>query len=248
MKQAWTIETATRLLGEQLTQWGWHLHHEQCDLLKQYASLLANHKAANVIGTKEVPRIILDHVLDSLSCLSLEDKSLRGTLIDVGSGGGLPGIPLAIASTGLSVTLLESIEKKVEFLRQARDVLHLSNVNVSNQRAEEAGREAGFRHSYDVSVTRALAALPVVVEYCAPFVREGGWILAMKGRLEHDELVVGEKAARRLGAELYEVARVRLLAELEQKHRQIVVFRKTGPTPTGYPRRVGLAKKRPLGT
>lgn len=246
MKRELTIDTAMRLLKDQAIEWGWPLQPEQLDLLRRYADLLANYTEANVIGTKDAPAIILDHVLDSLSCLTLEDERLRGRLIDVGTGGGLPGIPLAIARTNLSVTLLESIKKKVKFLRAAQTDLHLTNTIVSNQRAEEAGTNIGFRDVYNVSATRALASLPVVVEYCAPFVQKGGWILAMKGKLEQSELVAGKKAARKLGAEIYEVTQVRLLPELEHKQRQIVVFRKTGLTPTGYPRRVGLAKKRPL--
>ncbi len=247
VKHDLTTDTAMRLLEEQAIEWGTVLQPEQLGLLRRYADLLANYTAANVIGTKDVRSIILDHVLDSLSCFSLKDERLRGRLVDVGTGGGLPGIPLAIAQTGLSVTLLESVEKKVRFLREAQHNLHLTNTTVSNQRAEEAATKVGFRDGYNVSVTRALASLPVVVEYCAPFVQKGGWILAMKGNLEQNELVAGKKAARKLGAEFYEVAQVRHLPDLEQKQRQIVVFRKTGSTPTGYPRRIGLAKKRPLG-
>ncbi len=248
MKREQTIDTAMQLLWDQLVDWGWTLEAEQFTLLRQYAELLTNYTEANVIGTKEVQGVILDHVLDSLSCLALRDIELHGRLIDVGSGGGMPGIPLAIAQSDLTVTLLEATEKKVKFLRRARESLQLTNVSTLNQRAEEAGRHTGVRESYDIAVTRALASLPVVVEYCAPFVKEGGWILAMKGWLEQDELVAGQEAAKKLGAELHKVASVRLLPELEQKQRQIVVLRKMSATPSGYPRRVGLAKKRPLGS
>ncbi|QIN80568.1 16S rRNA (guanine(527)-N(7))-methyltransferase RsmG [Rubrobacter marinus] len=248
MKHEHTIDAAMRLLDDQASEWGIGLGPEQLGLLRQYADSLANYTAANVIGTREPQRIVLDHILDSLSCLTLGGEQWQGNLLDVGSGGGLPGIPLAVAQAELSVTLLESIEKKVVFLQKVRDDLSLTNLTIHSGRAEEAGRKRTFRDAYDVAVSRALAALPVVVEYCAPFVQEGGWVLAMKGRLEQDELIAGEKAARKLQAELHEVTQVRLMPELEQKHRQIVVFRKTGPTPTGYPRRIGLAKKRPLGT
>lgn len=248
MKQEQTIDTAMQLLWDQLIDWGWTLKAEQFTLLRRYAELLANYTEANVIGTKEAQGVILGHVLDSLSCLAIQDIELHGRLIDVGSGGGMPGIPLAIAQSDLTVTLLEATEKKVKFLRHARESLQLTTVDTLNQRAEEAGEHKGVRESYDVAVTRALASLPVVVEYCAPFVKEGGWILAMKGWLEQDELVAGQEAAKKLGAELHKVAPVRLLPELEQKQRQIVVLRKMGATPSGYPRRVGLAKKRPLGS
>lgn len=248
MKHEETIDTAMQLLQQQTSEWGRVLHPGQLGLLRQYAELLAGYTEANVIGTKEARDIILNHVLDSLSCLAVKDVELRGNLIDVGSGGGLPGIPLAVAQAeDLTVTLLEATKKKVNFLQHARERLQLANLAVLSQRAEEAGKQEVLRESYDIAVTRALALLPVVVEYCAPFIAEGGWVLAMKGRLEEDELVTGEKAAKKLGVELHKVTVVRLLPELEQKQRQIVVFRKIRATPTGYPRRVGLAKKRPLG-
>ena len=246
MKQNATLDDAMLMLRDQAQDWDLLLKAEQLSLLRRYAELLAGYSEANVIGTKEVSGIVLDHVLDSLSCFALQGVELEGKLIDVGSGGGLPGIPIAIARPDLAVTALEATEKKVKFLRHAQASLQLQNLKVVNRRAEEAGKQVGLRDSYDVAVSRALASLPVVVEYCAPFIGEGGRILAMKGRLEQDERAAGERAARRLQAELHEVAHVRLRPELEQKQRQIVVFRKTGSTPTGYPRRVGLAKKRPI--
>lgn len=248
MKHDNTTNKALHLLLAQLHGWYGAPTDEQIARLSRYAELLAGYAAANVIGTREVPKILLDHVLDSLSCLHLQDLTSAERLIDVGSGGGLPGIPLAIVQPRLNVTLLEATEKKARFLEHAREELGLGNVRVLNRRAEEAGRQTEYRDRYDVVTSRALAALPVVVEYCAPFVRPGGRILAMKGRLENDELDAGERAAIKLAAEFHGVTEVPIHPELEQKQRRIVVFRKTRPTPTGYPRRVGLAKKRPLGS
>lgn len=248
VKHSEAIDNSMRLLQGQVEAWGLALQPEQVTILRRYAVLLADYAEANVIGTKEIRDIVLDHVLDSMSCLAIPDMKVSGQVIDVGSGGGLPGIPLAIAQTDTFVTLLEATEKKVKFLRHVRESLQLTNVALLNQRAEEAGALVGSRDYYDVATTRAVASLPVIIEYCAPLTKTGGWILAMKGRLEQDELDAGSKAAKKLGAELYEVNSVRLGPKLEQKQRKIAVFRKTGPTPTGYPRRIGLAKKRPLGS
>ena len=248
MKQNQEISAAMELLVAQAQEWGLSLSSKQLALLRRYAELLATYTEANVIGTKEIRNIILDHVLDSLSCLLLEGEEVAGPVIDVGAGGGLPGIPFAIARPDTAVTLLEATEKKARFLRSAQEQLGLKSVEVLSQRAEEAGRQVGFRDVYGIAVSRALASLPVVVEYCAPFVREGGIVLAMKGRLEDEELTSGKRAASRLGAEFSEVIHVPIVRELEQKQRRIVVLRKTAPTPTGYPRRIGLAKKQPLGT
>lgn len=247
MKQSRAVDQAVDLMRSQTTDWGWPLRPAQAALLRRYAEMLATYAQANVIGTKDLRQILLDHVLDSLSCLSLEEVLLQGKLIDVGTGGGLPGIPLAVAQPGLSVTLLEATEKKAAFLRSAKEGLNLAHLEVLNERAEIAGAAKAYREQYEVATSRALASLPVVLEYSAPFVKIGGQILAMKGRLEGDELADGRRAAAKLGVELQEVARVHLHPELEQKQRNVVVFRKIAATPTGYPRRVGLAKKRPLG-
>lgn len=247
MKRGQPDYEAMQLLQAQLQDWGRFLEPDQLDLLHRYSELLAAYDEANVIGSKNVRTIILDHLVDSLSCF-VSGFELRGHLIDVGAGGGLPGIPLAIAQPKLHVTLLEATEKKVRFLHYAIEDLQLPNVNVLNVRAEDAGRNKALRDEYDVAVARALASLPVVLEYCAPFVKRGGSILAMKGRIEEQELVSGRRAAAALGANLLGVNQVLLRPELEQKQRHIVVFRKTASTPDGYPRRTGLAKKRPLGS
>lgn len=240
-------KSALDLSQAQVRDWGGHLEAEQLDLLWRYTQLLSEYTEANVIGSKDMYSILLDHVLDSLSCLSLRSVRLQGKIVDVGSGGGLPGIPLAIACPGLDVTLMEATYKKVKFLEYAIDELKLSNVNVRNARAESAGLTKELRDKTSLAVARALAFLPVVLEYCAPFVEKGGAVLSMKGRLDEDELLAGRRAATRIGAELADVAQIQIRPELEQKQRHIVIFRKIATTPDGYPRRVGLAKKRPLG-
>ena len=248
MKHNQAVDEALSLLQAQTLDWGRPLQPEQLDLLRRYAELLASYTQANVIGSKKEPGIILQHLLDSLSCFSVREVALQGRLIDVGSGGGLPGIPLAIAQPELNVSLLEATEKKATFLQLAKEHLRLTRLNIINERAEDTGKEKGSRDKYDLAITRALASLPVVMEYSAPFVKSGGVILAMKGRLEEDEIAAGKRAAAKLGAEFQEVAKVPLRPELEQKQRHIAVFRKIASTPTGYPRRTGLAKKRPLGS
>ena len=231
----------------QCEDWGLELNASQLSLFGAYADELAGYELANVIGTKDRDSILLEHLLDSLSCLTIAGLQSDGSLIDVGAGGGLPGIPLCIACPYLSVTLLEATEKKVRFLQHAKVELRLTNLTVRHARAESAGREARFREGFDFSTARALATLPVVLEYCAPLVRTGGKILAMKGRLQEDELSQGVAAARELGAELSETPTVDYRPELTQKERRLLVFDKVSATPARFPRRVGLPKKRPLG-
>ena len=231
----------------QSMDWGVELDPTQLSLLGEYADLLAGYELANVVGTKSRHKIVLEHLLDALSCYVVEDLCRGDSLIDVGTGGGLPGIPLGIARPELHVTLLEAVGKKASFLENARVKLGLPNLEVLHARAEDAGRKLGYKENFDIVVARALAALPVVVEYCAPFVRMGGTILAMKGQLPEEELTNGIAASRKLGVELRDVREVKYRTQLPQKERRLVVLDKVQETPDMFPRRVGLAKKRPLG-
>jgi 16S rRNA (guanine527-N7)-methyltransferase len=228
--------------------WGIELEREQLSMLDRYADLLAGYELANVIGTRDREKIVFEHLLDALSCLVVGDLRRQSTVIDVGTGGGLPGIPLAIANSNLRVMLLETTERKVRFLKHALAQLNLPNLEVLHARAEDVGRKPEYRESFDLTTARALAALPVVVEYCAPLVRPGGVIIAMKGRLPEDELSQGIVASHELGAMLRGVREVEYPRQLPQKERRLVIFDKVDATPGRFPRRVGLAKKRPLGT
>ena len=229
------------------TEWGVQLGRSQISLLAAYADILATYQLANVIGVRDRETIVLEHLIDSLSCLALEDLAGDKSIVDVGTGGGLPGIPLAIACSNIQVTLLEAREKKVRFLQHTAATLGLPNLQVLHARAEDAGRIAQYRDAFDLATARALAALPVVVEYCAPLVGIGGGILAMKGKLAEEELSHGRTASIHLGASLREVREVNYHALLPQKQRRLVIFDKVGATPERFPRKVGLAKKRPLG-
>jgi 16S rRNA (guanine527-N7)-methyltransferase len=227
--------------------WGMRLSPSHLSLLSCYADLLAGYELANIIGTKERHQIILEHISDALSCYVLEELRRARSIIDVGAGGGLPGIPLALLRAEVRVSLLEATEKKARFLEYARATLGLKNIEVLHARAEDAGRKPAYREAFDLAAARALAELPVLVEYCAPFVRVGGTILAMKGRLADEELSKGVAAAGELGVEFREVREVKYRPQLPQKDRNLVVLDKVGPTPGRFPRRVGVAKKRPLG-
>jgi len=216
-------------------------------ILEAYTELLVSYEKANVIGTRNRSAILLEHVLDSLSCLTSPVFEPSSKVLDVGSGGGLPGLVLAIVRPDLSVTLLEATTKKVSFLTTAIETLSLHNVSLLHGRAEDLGRERGLRESFDIVTARAVASLPVLLEYCAPFSRVGGYVVAMKGRLSQEEAIAGEAAAKRLGLGNFDSQRVTFLKGLAQKERRLAILRKETRTPSGYPRRVGLPKKRPLG-
>jgi len=165
----------------------------------------------------------------------------------MGSGGGLPGIPVKIAKPDLQVTLVESTGKKSRFLQHAADTLALEGVTVANARVEDLAQSATHREAYDAVTARAVARLPVVAEYCVPLLQVGGWAISMKGRLQPDELSEGEWAAEALGARISERIRVPLIPEVGDRERQLVILEKVRETPARYPRRPGVATKKPLG-
>src|SRR5215207_3801958 len=242
------MKVAVEHLRLQLTDWGIALKPSQLASLSAYADLLAGYEYVNVIGTRDPRKVVAEHLSDSLSCLLIGNLWSSRSVIDVGTGGGLPGVPLAISRPDLRVTLLEATEKKVRFLDYTKRRIGLRNLDLIQGRVEDEGKKAAHRETFDLALARALAELPVVVEYCAPLVRVGGEILAMKGRLTEEELSRGVAASRELGLELREVREVKYRAEQPQKERRLVVFEKILATPERFPRRAGLAKKRPLGS
>lgn len=236
------------LLDKQARLWGLDLTQDELERLMDYARLLASYDRANVIGTRDPRRIVLDHILDSLSCSLVGSVIDARRLADVGSGGGLPGIPLKIVIPHLSLTLVESTTKKCQFLRHAVEVLSLEDVAVENARVEVLARDPGHRGGYDVTTVRAVARLAVVAEYCVPLLRVGGKAVAMKARLEDEELSEGERAVGMLGARITDRVRVPLIPEVGDKERRLVVIEKVRETGKGYPRKPGVATKRPLGS
>ena len=238
---------ALGLVEAQAAAWGLRLDYERRERLQKYAGLLAIYDYANVIGTRDVDSILMDHVLDSLSCFLHEPLFRARRLADVGSGGGLPGIPIKIMRPNLATTLVESTGKKARFLEHALDGLSLTGVDIANARVEDLGRTRAHRGAYDVVTCRAVARLSVVAEYCVPLLETGGRAIAMKGRLQAEELAEGNRALDALGAKAAETTRVPMLPEFGEKERNLVILEKVRETPERYPRRAGIASKRPLG-
>jgi 16S rRNA (guanine527-N7)-methyltransferase len=163
-------------------------------------------------------------------------------LVDVGSGGGLPGLPLKLARPDLSLTLIEANRRKAAFLVQAAAQLGLKDVEVLGVRAEDAGRDPRRRETFDVATARALAAMPVLAELCLPLVKVGGRLLAMKADAMA-EAAAAEPAIHRLGGRLIAVSPA---ASSARSLGQVVVVEKLEPTPAEYPRRAGVPGRRPL--
>jgi 16S rRNA (guanine527-N7)-methyltransferase len=181
------------------------------------------------------------HVADSLAGLEVPELRSAGVVADLGAGAGLPGLVLAAALPGAQVVLVESVGRKCEFLRAAAAEMGLANVEVVRARAEEWTDGVG---RCDVVCARALAALGVLCEYAAPLLTEGGVLVAWKGAIDDDEAADGSAAAAHLGLA---PEPVRSVVPFEGSERRTLhVLRKIAPTPAGYPRRAGMATKRPL--
>lgn len=228
--------------------WGITLTSDQVTLMERFVRLLEGYRAANVIGTRAYDRIMEEHVLDSLSCLLVPSFEKAERMVDVGTGGGFPGIPLKIARPSLNSSLIESTAKKAKFVQHALSELGPQDVKVLNERAEDIGIDPLHRANYDIATSRAVSSLAVVAEYCVPLIRLGGQVVAMKGRISDPELEQGKHAASLLGAQVVDVLYVPLLTELRAEERCLVVLEKVQETPDRYPRRPGVARKRPLGS
>lgn len=193
-------------------------------------------------AVRTVPQVLDDHLADSLVALTLPALDSARALADLGSGAGLPGLPLAIARPATAVTLVESSSRTCAFLGRTAAACGLKNVTIDNRRAEDVGRAA---EQFDVVTARALAALSVVAEYAAPLLSVGGTLLVWRGQRDGDAEREASRAALELGLAVGEIHRVSPYPAAQSRH--LHVFHKVSPTPARFPRRPGMAVKRPLG-
>jgi 16S rRNA (guanine527-N7)-methyltransferase len=229
-----------------------------------YQELCAWNRKFNLTAVTGYEEVQLKHFLDSLTCLlafpaqgmvsaggipdvvPLSTAETPLLCIDVGTGAGFPGLPLKIMRPTLRMTLLESSHKKILFLEHLVERLGLKNVELLWARAEEVGQDTHHRERYDIALARAVADMAVLVEYCLPLCRKGGYLIAQKGADIEAELKAAEGAIHLLGGKLREVKVLQLPGLREP--RSLVLVEKVAPTPPKYPRRPGMPKKRPLST
>ncbi len=219
------------------------LNRRSLERLSLYGDLLLR-PGPNVTGIHDSDGIERLHFLDCLSLLDLPPVRLARSVVDVGSGAGLPALVVALALPGTQVVAVESVGKKCRFIEEAAMLMELGNVTVRCARVEEYARQAG-RSVHDVAVSRALASLPVVAEYSLPLLALGGVMVAMKGEISTQERIQSQKALDILGGG--ELESVRLEPFPEAENRWIYMAEKVSGTPSSFPRRPGLASQRPLG-
>ena len=209
-----------------------------------YRELIEWNRKINLTAITGYDEVQLKHFLDSLTIADIIGNISSSRVIDIGTGAGLPGIPLKIAYPDMSLTLLEATSKKVEFLRYITDKLGLNDSEIVKGRAEEIAHERRHREQYDVALARAVATLPVAVELALPFCMPGGVFIAQKkGNIER-EISRSMRAIDEMGGRLQETKQVQI--EGIEDSRKLVIIEKVRATPGKYPRRSGIPAKRPI--
>ena len=235
----------TEILRRGCEQMDLPMTDRQLAQLKQYAELLQErNKQVNLTAITEDAEIATKHFLDSLTALMT--GKVGEHVIDVGTGAGFPGLVLKIARPQMQLTLLDSLKKRVCFLEDTALALELDGVACVHGRAEDFGMNAAYREKFDTAVSRAVAKLRVLAEWCLPFVRVGGYFLALKGPLADEELDEAKRAIYILGGEVESVFEAQI-PFTELSHR-IIIIKKVRRTPSKYPRKPGIAVKSPIET
>jgi 16S rRNA (guanine527-N7)-methyltransferase len=233
------------LKGAAAELFGLHLTDDQLRLFDRFTDELLKWNAhTNLTAITEPDAVVVRHHLDSLSVLTAVQLNPGMRIADVGTGAGFPGIPLHIVVDGLYTTLIESTRKKTDFLSHIVTALGLERTLTLNARAEDAGHLPHQRATYDVVLARAVARLPILLEYLLPLTRVGGVCVAMKGVSARDELDTSEAALDALGGVSQSLTEVRLPGVPEPHY--LVVVRKERPTPNQFPRKPGIPAKKPL--
>lgn len=232
-------ESVKSLLGIDLSK-------AQLAALKIYEEeLLEWNERISLTAIRDEEGVRTKHFLDSLTVLLAWDrKAPPARLIDIGTGAGFPGLVLKLIWPETQITLVESVQKKADFCRHVVERLGLSKVDVLTQRAEVVGQDPDHRHGYDLAVARAVARMPILMEYLLPLVHRNGLVMAMKGESAPAETHAAANAIKVLGGQLNKLVQVELPGVVEERF--IVVVKKIARTPEEYPRRTGVPTKNPL--
>lgn len=232
------------LLCESCRKIGVELNQAQLKQFMTYKDMLIEwNEKMNLTAITDDREIILKHFVDCLALCSGADMSGK-KIIDVGTGAGFPGVPVKIACPDIDITLLDSLNKRITFLNELTKALGLEKTDCVHMRAEDGGNDKGLRESFDMCISRAVANLAVLCEYCLPFVRVGGMFISMKGPDVTQEISEAEKAIKVLGGEISEIKKVSI-PETDINH-SLIIIKKIRSTPSKYPRKAGKVKKEPI--
>lgn len=216
-----------------------------CAKFKKYYDLLVEwNQKMNLTAITEEDDVAVKHFLDSL-CADIPEIVFCGAnVIDVGTGAGFPGIPVKIVRPDIHITLLDSLEKRINFLSEVVSSVELENVNCVHMRAEDGGRDKKYREKFDVCLSRAVANLSTLSELCLPFLKSGGYFISLKGPKASEEIESAKNAVKILGGEIIECRKCNI-SDYEYEH-YAVIIKKISQTPTKYPRKAPKPSKEPL--
>ncbi len=231
------LQQAAHSLGIEITD------EQSAEFEKYMEMMLEYNKCVNLTAITEKEEIEEKHFVDSVSAVLSERLHNNCTLIDIGAGAGFPSLPIKIVRKDIDVTMLDSLNKRINFLNSAINELHLEKIRAIHMRAEDGGRKTEHREKFDVAVARAVADLSVLAEYALPFVKKGGCFIAMKGPSVDEELDKAKNAIKLLGGKTREVKKIKLPSGIEHS---LVIIEKTDSTPSKYPRKAGKPVKEPL--
>ena len=233
---------------EQLAAFGIRLSDMQKkQFLTYYKNLVLWNQVMNLTAITDMEEVYTKHFVDSLSfikAISGQAMPEGSRLIDVGTGAGFPGLPLAIVYPGLQVTLMDSLNKRIRFLDDTVEQLGLANVRTVHARAEELARNKQYREQYDLCCSRAVANISTLSEYCLPFIKQGGLFISYKSEKAEEELKESGKAVTILGGKLED--KIRFILPGTDYQRILLLIRKIKATPGKYPRKAGTPSKEPL--
>lgn len=239
------LERDLRILESGLSGYGIALSDRQRDQFVQYGTMLQEwNQKMNLTAITDSEEIAAKHFLDSLTGVQVVDFHSIETVLDLGTGAGFPGIPLKILFPHLQIVLADSLKKRIGFLYYVIEQLELNNIITIHGRAEDLARMPDYREHFDLCVSRAVANLAVLSEYCLPFLHINGVFLSYKGSDAGEEIINASKAIQILGGELQDTARFTLPPQNE--HRTLITIRKVKSTPKKYPRQAGTPAKKPI--
>lgn len=233
----------TGILIKGLQDLGISPEEDQIEKLMRYMTLILDrNQYINLTAIREPEEFLLRHYVDSAAVCSLPEYREAKRILDLGTGAGFPGVPLAILSPEKKFVLVDSLRKRLNVIDEFAQELGIQNVEVIHSRAEELGRDRGFREKIDLCVSRAVANLSVLSEYCLPLVRIGGSFISYKGSDIQEEVHEAEKAIRALGGKIDRICTV----PVGETEHSLVVIRKEKHTPKQYPRKAGTPAKSPI--
>lgn len=206
--------------------------------------ILEWNEKVNLTSICDPQEFIKKHYIDSLLCVTSREFQNAERIIDVGTGGGFPGIPLALAAPDKQFVLMDSLAKRIRIIKELCQKAEIENVTVIHSRAEDLARNKGHREQYDLCVSRAVANIATLSEYCLPFIRPGGWFLAYKGFEIQEEMKLGKRAISLLGGKVVREEKA-CLQGFDLNHK-IIFINKIGKTPSKFPRKAGTPSKEPI--